>query len=92
VVKGKIHQPEIAPPRSHTILSTLYHNYTTTPDDATLDQTYGSLPGSMTQVLVLEQDPEGSGALIRGDGWNISTVGREIEWENLVIHQVNRVG
>jgi hypothetical protein len=40
---------------------------------------------------VLEQDPKGSRALIRGDGWNISTIGREYEWENLIIHQVDRV-
>jgi hypothetical protein len=43
-------------------------------------------------VLVLEKDVGDAGnALIRGDTWNVTTVDRGVDWENLLIQKVDRV-
>jgi hypothetical protein len=92
ITTGKTRITQLPAPRSHTILKTLYHNYTSVAPDATLTQTYGSLPGGDTQVLVLEKDVGDAGnALVRGDTWNVTTVDRGVDWENLLIQKVDRV-
>ncbi|KAG7562951.1 hypothetical protein FFLO_01641 [Filobasidium floriforme] len=92
ITTGKTRLSELPPPRSHTILHTLYHNYTSAAPDARLDQTYGFLPGGDTRVLVLEKDVGDAGnALIRGDTWNVTTVDRGVDWENLLIQKVDRI-
>jgi hypothetical protein len=43
-------------------------------------------------VLVLEKDVGDAGnALVRGDTWNVTTVDKGVDWENLLIQKVNRV-
>lgn len=94
MTRSKTPLSQISPPRTHTILPTLYRNSTLPSPSAPLDQIYGNLPGVDTQVLVLEQDigeSAGKRALIRGDGWNVSTVDQGVEWENLLIQKVDRV-
>jgi hypothetical protein len=92
ITTGKTRITQLPAPRTHTILHTLYHNYTSAAPDATLDQTYGSLPGGDTQVLVLEKDVADAGnALVRGDTWNVTTVDKGVDWENLLIQKVDRV-
>lgn len=92
ITTGKTRITQLPAPRTHTILKTLYHNYTSAAPDATLDQTYGSLPGGDTQVLVLEKDVGDAGnALVRGDTWNVTTVDKGVDWENLLIQKVDRV-
>lgn len=43
-------------------------------------------------MLVLEKDVgTAENALVRGDTWNVTTVERGVDWENLLIQKVDRV-